>query len=158
MIGTSMLGLFFFSSRRRHTRCALVTGVQTCALPTSVRVPEPQNRYDIGERIWAGYAQLNFKTDTIRGNIGVRVAHTKQTGTSTDVITYENEYCVDGPGGDFDEDKPTGEDGNFLVIPQDGDPNATPPVPPPQVTVFTPNRSEETRVGKEGVSKGTIRR
>src|SRR3546814_6593717 len=25
--------LFFFSSRRRHTICALVTGVQTCALP-----------------------------------------------------------------------------------------------------------------------------
>src|SRR3546814_3391747 len=24
---------FFFSSRTRHTRCALVTGVQTCALP-----------------------------------------------------------------------------------------------------------------------------
>src|SRR3546814_3786704 len=28
--------LFVFSSRRRHTRCALVTGVQTCALPISV--------------------------------------------------------------------------------------------------------------------------
>src|SRR3546814_7973707 len=28
---------FFFSSRRRHTSCALVTGVQTCALPISVR-------------------------------------------------------------------------------------------------------------------------
>src|SRR3546814_4129756 len=26
----------FFSSRRRHTRCALVTGVQTCALPISL--------------------------------------------------------------------------------------------------------------------------
>src|SRR3546814_17306663 len=26
---------FFFSSRRRHTSCALVTGVQTCALPIS---------------------------------------------------------------------------------------------------------------------------
>src|SRR3546814_6399999 len=26
---------FFFSSRIRHTRCALVTGVQTCALPIS---------------------------------------------------------------------------------------------------------------------------
>src|SRR3546814_18841570 len=25
--------VFFFASRRRHTRCALVTGVQTCALP-----------------------------------------------------------------------------------------------------------------------------
>src|SRR3546814_10414774 len=28
---------FFFSSRRRHTRCALVTGVQTCALPLLAR-------------------------------------------------------------------------------------------------------------------------
>src|SRR3546814_14080951 len=26
-----------FSSRRRHTRCALVTGVQTCALPICIR-------------------------------------------------------------------------------------------------------------------------
>src|SRR3546814_5820513 len=31
---------FFFSSRRRHTRCALVTGVQTCALP----IPRRQRR------------------------------------------------------------------------------------------------------------------
>src|SRR3546814_19383771 len=30
-----MCFLFFFSSRRRHTRCVLVTGVQTCALPIS---------------------------------------------------------------------------------------------------------------------------
>src|SRR3546814_9958827 len=30
--------VFFFSSRRRHTRCALVTGVQTCALPIWVLV------------------------------------------------------------------------------------------------------------------------
>src|SRR3546814_13654127 len=29
----SLMCFFFFSSRRRHTRCALVTGVQTCALP-----------------------------------------------------------------------------------------------------------------------------
>src|SRR3546814_3460702 len=29
----NMSSIFFFSSRRRHTRCALVTGVQTCALP-----------------------------------------------------------------------------------------------------------------------------
>src|SRR3546814_5087863 len=31
-----ILVVFFFSSRRRHTRCALVTGVQTCALPISL--------------------------------------------------------------------------------------------------------------------------
>src|SRR3546814_7695154 len=30
-----LLFVLFFSSRRRHTRCALVTGVQTCALPIS---------------------------------------------------------------------------------------------------------------------------
>src|SRR3546814_16105357 len=28
-----LLSFFFFTSRRRHTICALVTGVQTCALP-----------------------------------------------------------------------------------------------------------------------------
>src|SRR3546814_6316226 len=30
---------YFFSSRRRHTRCALVTGVQTCALPILLLTP-----------------------------------------------------------------------------------------------------------------------
>src|SRR3546814_3563338 len=29
--------IFFFASRRRHTRCAVVTGVQTCALPILTR-------------------------------------------------------------------------------------------------------------------------
>src|SRR3546814_9970051 len=32
--------VFFFSSRRRHTRCALVTGVQTCALPILLMPPD----------------------------------------------------------------------------------------------------------------------
>src|SRR3546814_7192692 len=45
---------FFFSSRRRHTRCALVTGVQTCALPickansTSCPAPAPPPRWGTG--------------------------------------------------------------------------------------------------------------
>src|SRR3546814_6210759 len=33
MSGSLSFVLFFLSSRRRHTKCALVTGVQTCALP-----------------------------------------------------------------------------------------------------------------------------
>src|SRR3546814_1691837 len=37
----------FFSSRRRHTRCALVTGVQTCALPIFLILDEPTNDFDI---------------------------------------------------------------------------------------------------------------
>src|SRR3546814_3678731 len=36
-----LFGLFFFSSRRRHTRCALVTGVQTCALPIWAEYSRP---------------------------------------------------------------------------------------------------------------------
>src|SRR3546814_3848501 len=49
--------MFFFSSRRRHTRCALVTAVQTCALPictpgsgTLTAPPEPKSQYiDVGD-------------------------------------------------------------------------------------------------------------
>src|SRR3546814_8403000 len=47
---------FFFSSRRRHTRCALVTGVQTCALPIFERVAwgmdrEPAQLREVGETL-----------------------------------------------------------------------------------------------------------
>src|SRR3546814_3724137 len=38
--------MFFFSSRRRHTRCALVTGVQTCALPISPLIKIKVDRSD----------------------------------------------------------------------------------------------------------------
>src|SRR3546814_5544467 len=41
---TMSVSVFFYSSRRRHMRCALVTGVQTCALPIcrfSLRANEP---------------------------------------------------------------------------------------------------------------------
>src|SRR3546814_960276 len=41
LVELCMLMLFFFSSRRRHTRCALVTGVQTCALPILEGTPLP---------------------------------------------------------------------------------------------------------------------
>src|SRR3546814_8115679 len=41
--------IFFFSSRRRHTRCALVTGVQTCALP----IPRTRSRRE-GRRLTPG--------------------------------------------------------------------------------------------------------
>src|SRR3546814_10214354 len=41
---------FFFSSRRRHTRCALVTGVQTCALPICAGrgFRRPHSRHPLG--------------------------------------------------------------------------------------------------------------
>src|SRR3546814_19539467 len=40
--------MFFFSSRRRHTRCALVTGVQTCALPICLGAINPADALVIG--------------------------------------------------------------------------------------------------------------
>src|SRR3546814_8799222 len=42
---------FFFSSRRRHTRCALVTGVQTCALPISQGVTRKPSRRGLAARV-----------------------------------------------------------------------------------------------------------
>src|SRR3546814_2208223 len=39
VITLEMYCCLFFPSRRRHTRCALVTGVQTCALPILGLVP-----------------------------------------------------------------------------------------------------------------------
>src|SRR3546814_7640719 len=48
--------VFFFSSRRRHTRCALVTGVQTCALP----ILKYGKRLEAAREGPAGEALLNW--------------------------------------------------------------------------------------------------
>src|SRR3546814_10236190 len=53
--------VFFFSSRRRQTRCALVTGVQTCALPI----------YMIDNFLWEG---TNRRTDRWGGDHLARTA------------------------------------------------------------------------------------
>src|SRR3546814_1653746 len=42
---------FIFSSRRRHTRCALVTGVQTCALPISRSMLSINVLHDVGNSL-----------------------------------------------------------------------------------------------------------
>src|SRR3546814_5897136 len=58
---------FFFSSRRRHTRCALVTGVQTCALPIS-RLTELRREHRNFELHWFPYANMMRQryTDEVR--------------------------------------------------------------------------------------------
>src|SRR3546814_15232734 len=67
--------VFFFSSRRRHTRCALVTGVQTCALPISAEElfanggHAGTQAYELGnpnfklEKSWGLEATLHHHTD-----------------------------------------------------------------------------------------------
>src|SRR3546814_9187359 len=61
-----LLFIFFFSSRRRHTRCALVTGVQTCALPISGgQHPAAERRHGLGE------AEPRAEKDLASGQDGI---------------------------------------------------------------------------------------
>src|SRR3546814_9583560 len=55
----SLLNDFFVSSMRRHTRCALVTGVQSCALPIlAALVPIVIEQSNRGERSFDIYSRL----------------------------------------------------------------------------------------------------
>src|SRR3546814_17619823 len=58
--------VFVFSSRRRHTSCALVTGVQTCALPISLGAVI----LDTFSRIRAANPQALWTCDPVMGNKG----------------------------------------------------------------------------------------
>src|SRR3546814_8585426 len=51
--------MFFFSSRRRHTRCALVTGVQTCALPISLAFHGITDQ--MPRRVWIAIGPKDWK-------------------------------------------------------------------------------------------------
>ncbi len=64
-------------------------------------VEETEFVYDLGEEIWSAYAQVNFETQRLRGNLGLRAARTEQSGESTDRLTYLLNYYQDGPEGPF---------------------------------------------------------
>src|SRR3546814_6167870 len=79
--------LFFFSSRRRHTRCALVTGVQTCALPIFSR-QEAENAVTSAQQAEADVsaqqamlrsAQIDLARTTIRAPISGRIGRSTYT-------------------------------------------------------------------------------
>src|SRR3546814_14103702 len=53
--------MFFCSSRRRHTRCALVTGVQTCALPISPPPNRPLPSQGEGPKLKARGFRRSYK-------------------------------------------------------------------------------------------------
>src|SRR3546814_1832472 len=81
-----MYSFFFFSSRRRHTRCALVTGVQTCALPiyrlnksNGARVKEAVD-LATGNYAPAGKPSLASVSAARRGGAKALVAHSDKGG------------------------------------------------------------------------------
>src|SRR3546814_14043876 len=69
--------VFFFSSRRRHTRCALVTGVQTCALPISA-TPPPD--FDLDQAI------TSLRRFADRSPAGIALAHFGLVPDPTDIL------------------------------------------------------------------------
>jgi TonB-dependent receptor len=61
--------------------------------------PEDNFVYNVDEEIYSTYIQANFRTDRLRGNIGVRVASTRQHADSTDKVTSYNDYFFDDAAG-----------------------------------------------------------
>src|SRR3546814_1459672 len=65
----------FFSSRRRHTRCALVTGVQTCALPIFSRAHlrrfpgESKSFESMRDTLHSGTLQIMLRFDAMFGSV-----------------------------------------------------------------------------------------
>src|SRR3546814_4131926 len=102
---------FFFSSRRRHTRCSLVTGFQTCALPIcllgqvrgnsyswqqAAEITAEKNRFHVDEAIM-GHSTI-ADIDEIAGADLARLA---ETPTLDDMRQMDSEaklrllaYCV----------------------------------------------------------------
>src|SRR3546814_204664 len=76
---------FFFSSRRRHTRCALVTGVQTCALPIYAGFVDLKNGMGIVEK---GFYYVSSAPTIVRGRIvlGGWVSDNQRTDEPSGVI------------------------------------------------------------------------
>jgi len=64
-----------------------------------VRFVEDNGVFNVTETIWSGYFQGNFRTERLRGNLGVRIARTKQQVDTTDRITRYLDYYADDPDG-----------------------------------------------------------
>src|SRR3546814_4443316 len=73
---------FFFSSRRRHTRCALVTGVQTCALPI-LRLKV--GRYVLGWRLVNGHTHSHtvLASTVATGDVDAAVRALEEIGRAS---------------------------------------------------------------------------
>ncbi|UYB50590.1 TonB-dependent receptor [Xanthomonas sp. AM6] len=56
--------------------------------------------YNVDEKIFSGYFQANFRTERVRGNLGVRVVRTKQFAESSDSVERFNDYFQDNAAGD----------------------------------------------------------
>src|SRR3546814_18460763 len=130
--------VFFFSSRRRHTRCALVTGVQTCALPIYRQGVPARQRPRLGQR------RRRVAAATPAKNAQARDDGRAPGGASAPERAWPS---FNTPGG---------SDARALVPPylrlsQTAATSPTASGPNPARYCPTTRQSEERRVGKEGV-------
>src|SRR3546814_8218455 len=91
---------FFFASRRRHTSCALVTGVQTCALPISGLLSggdatERRQRALVGAGV-GGLAGGAIGAYQDRQEAELR---RQMQGTGVDVVRQGDNITLNMPGG-----------------------------------------------------------
>src|SRR3546814_10914370 len=91
--------MFFFSSRRRHTRCALVTGVQTCALPIYDYLAKPVDLRELLARIKAVLRRTERATAETEAD-RPQAAHLARFGRFT--LNLDSHKLLDGNGGDID--------------------------------------------------------
>ncbi|RXR06154.1 TonB-dependent receptor [Pseudoxanthomonas composti] len=55
--------------------------------------------YNVEEKIYSAYLQANFRTERLRGNLGLRIVKTEQYADSTDRVDYFNDYFFDDAAG-----------------------------------------------------------
>src|SRR3546814_15434538 len=131
--------IFFCSNIRRHTRCALVTGVQTCALPISSFKVAPVSLVDA---LGAPFNGVTVITHGMELGLSTGDANFAQRSADGDYSWYARmaDMVVEASGGGVAlwYDKKTGD---WLDPP-----------------TCQRKRSEERRVGEEWVSKGSYRR
>src|SRR3546814_1140997 len=104
---------FFFSSRRRHTSCALVTGVQTCALPI----------FHMGHALTFTVQDILIRYNRMAGRDALWQPGTDHAGIATQMVVERN-LAAEGI-----DRRDLGREAFVAKV-----------------------RSEERRVGKEGVS------
>src|SRR3546814_19682155 len=124
---------FFLSSRRRHTRCALVTGVQTCALPICVAIMSPTFAHDASGA--SGYVSVaEIARPRVEITILGRPYAKHGTSVAVRLIVFDKGWI--------------GQTERHTV---DTTPAALPIVPPAPAPPYPPDqRPERRRVGTEG--------
>src|SRR3546814_6639794 len=116
---------FFVSSRRRHTRCALVTGVQTCALPISVDYERQLAEEGLINPDYATFDSANWNEPFLTGKGGIIIDVHSRAGVLMNLLKQQDpegwQDYVDvtgnlvGPDGELHAHPTTGYNG-FLAI------------------------------------------